>query len=321
MYPMKLQPAYKDYLWGGNRLKQLYHKTNHLAVTAESWELSCHPDGQSSIVNGAFAGQLLSDVLQTYPHFVADRFTADSKFPILIKFIDAAKDLSIQVHPSDDTAKADCGEEGKAEMWYVVQCEPQSYIYYGLNQEVSQERLKRRAKDGSICKILNRVPVHQGDIFFIHPGTIHALGKGIIIVEIQQNSNTTFRVFDYCRTDSQGKQRPLHVERASQVIDYQPMIPDQAGENNLMHTEQYDFARIFTCSYFQVARIHCRESITLYSDAASFHSLLMIQGQGSLEYAGIEYPLQAGDSYFIPAGAGTYQIKSDNQLVVLLSTI
>lgn len=321
MYPMKLQPAYKDYLWGGNKLKQLYNKTNHLAVTAESWELSCHPDGESEIVNGDFAGRTLSAVLQDYPEFVAETFTADCKFPILIKFIDAAKDLSVQVHPSDETADIAHGEEGKAEMWYVVQCEPQSYIYYGLNQEVSQERLKRRAKDGSVCKILNRVMVHEGDIFFIHPGTIHALGKGVIIAEIQQNSNTTFRVFDYCRTDAQGKQRPLHVERAAQVIDYQPVIPDQAGENNLMHTEQYDFSRIFTCPYFKVSRIRCREYITLYCDITSFHALLIIQGQGILQYQGKEYLLQAGDSYFVPAGTGAYQIKNGTELELLLSTI
>ncbi len=321
MYPMKLQPAFKDYLWGGNRLKQLYNKINNLPVTAESWELSCHPDGESMVANGDFAGQSLSAVLKANPQLVANTFTADSKFPILIKFIDAAKDLSVQVHPSDETADVTHGEEGKAEMWYVVKCEPQSYIYYGLNQEVSQERLKRRAKDGSVCKILNRVLVHEGDIFFIHPGTIHALGKGVIIAEIQQNSNTTFRVFDYCRTDAQGKQRPLHVERASEVIQYQPVIPDQAGENNLMHTNQYDFARIFTCPYFKVSRIRCRENITLCSDAGSFHSLLVIQGRGILQYQDKQYSLQAGDSYFIPAGAGSYEIKNETGLELLLSTI
>lgn len=321
MYPMKLQPAYKDYLWGGNRLKQLYHKTNNLSVTAESWELSCHPDGETNIANGLYAGQTLSRVLKENPHFVSDTFTAESQFPILIKFIDAAKDLSVQVHPSDETANPEQGEQGKAEMWYVVQCEPQSYIYYGLNQEVSQERLTRRSRDGSVCKILNRVPVHEGDIFFIHPGTIHALGKGVIIAEIQQNSNTTFRVFDYCRTDAQGNQRPLHVERAAQVIDYRPVVPDQAGENNLMHTQQYDFAYIFTCDYFKVARIRCRETITLYSGSGSFHALLMIHGSGILQYQDHQYQLEAGDSYFIPAGAGNYQINTAEGFELLLSTI
>jgi len=321
MYPMKLQPAFKDYLWGGNKMKQLYNKQNNLSVTAESWELSCHPDGGSRIANGDYADMLLEDVLAQHPEYVADSFTAQHTFPILIKLIDAAQDLSVQVHPSDDTADSARGEQGKAEMWYVVQCEPQSYIYYGLNQEVSSERLKRRAEDGSICKVLNKVPVHQGDIFFIHPGTIHALGKGIIIAEIQQNSNTTFRVFDYCRKDAQGNQRPLHVDRASQVINYQPVVPDQAGENNQMHTDGYDYARIFSCEYFKVSRVRCRTSISLNCTEESFHSVLIINGTGILHYGDITYVLHSGDSYYIPADAGVYTIHADESIEFLLSTI
>ncbi len=321
MYPMKLQPAYKDYLWGGNKMKQLYRKQNNLSVTAESWELSCHPDGNSIIVNGAYAGQQLTNVLHEYPSYVAKNFSDQEVFPILIKFIDAAQDLSIQVHPSDDSADVSHGEQGKAEMWYVVQCEPQSYIYYGLNQEVSKERFMRRAEDGSICKILNKVPVHEGDIFFIHPGTIHALGKGVIIAEIQQNSNTTFRVFDYCRKDAQGNLRPLHIKRASEVVDYQPVIPDQAGENNQMYTSTYEYAQIFTCDYFKVARVRCSVEISLCCTDVSFHSILVIAGTGQLFYKDEQYSLAAGDSYYIPAAAGVYQIKTDSNIEFLLSTI
>ena len=320
-YPLKLQPADKDYLWGGNKMKQLYNKQNNMTVTAESWELSCHPDGKSRIANGAYANQLLADVLQQHPEYVAHNFTAQQTFPILIKLIDAEQDLSVQVHPSDDTADRASGEQGKAEMWYVIHCEPQSYIYYGLNQEVSQERLIRRAEDGSICKVLNKVPVHQGDIFFIHPGTIHALGKGIIIAEIQQNSNTTFRVFDYCRKDSHGNQRPLHIDRAAQVINYQPMVPDQAGENNQMHTNAYDYAQIFTCEYFKVARVRCRSEISLHCDKKSFHAIVVIRGNGTLYYSDDAYPLKAGDSYYIPANAGVYRIIVDEPMEFLLSMI
>lgn len=321
MYPMKLQPAYKDYLWGGNKMKQLYRKKNNLSVTAESWELSCHPDGSSCIVNGSYQNRPLKDVLQEHPEYIAESFSAQQAFPILIKFIDAAQDLSVQVHPSDSTADAARGEQGKAEMWYVVKCEPQSYIYYGLNQEVTKERLIRRAEDGSICKILNKVPVHEGDIFFIHPGTIHALGKGVIIAEIQQNSNTTFRVFDYCRKDAQGNLRPLHIKRASEVVDYQPVIPDQAGENNQMYTSAYEYAQIFTCDYFKVARVRCHEEISLCCTGQSFHSIVVIAGTGTLVYEGEQYPLLAGDSYYIPAAAGVYQIKTDRDIEFLLSTI
>ena len=321
MYPMKLQPAFKDYLWGGNKMKELYNKQSGLAVTAESWELSCHPDGGSRVENGKYTNMLLADVLAQHPEYVAHNFTAEHTFPILIKLIDAAQDLSVQVHPSDATADSENGEQGKAEMWYVVHCEPQAYIYYGLNQEISAERLKRRAEDGSICKVLNKVPVHPGDIFFIHPGTIHALGKGIIIAEIQQNSNTTFRVFDYCRKDAQGNLRPLHVDRAVQVINYQPVVPDQAGENNQMHTDGYDYARIFSCEYFKVSRVRCRTSISLNCTAESFHSVLIISGTGALQYGDTIYTLNAGDSYYIPANAGVYTITAGENMEFLLSTI
>ena len=321
MYPMKLQPVYKDYLWGGNTMKELYKKENNLAVTAESWELSCHPDGSSTVSNGEYAGQTLSAVLEGHPEYIAQNYAPEKPFPILIKLIDAAKDLSVQVHPSDETADKQMGEQGKAEMWYVVKCEPQSYIYYGLNQEISRERLIRRAEDGSVCKVLNRVPVHEGDIFFIHPGTIHALGKGIIIAEIQQNSNTTFRVFDYCRKDANGNLRPLHVQRASEVVDYQPVIPNQAGENNQMYTQDYEYAQIFSCKYFNVARIRCYREITLNCTNSTFHSLVVVRGAGTIEYQGQNYTLCAGDSYYLPAGSGVYRIYVEEEMEILLSTI
>lgn len=319
--PMKLEPVYKDYLWGGNRMKALYHMRNDLPVTAESWALSCHPDGLSRIADGVCAGRALREVLAEHPEYVSDKFSAGDRFPILAKLIDAEQDLSVQVHPSDENADRARGEAGKAELWYVLRCEPQACIYYGLNREVSRERLIRRAEDGSILRILNKVPVHPGDIFFIRPGTLHALGKGVIVAEIQQNSNTTFRVFDYRRRDAAGKERPLQIRRAADVIDYRPVVPDQAGENNLMRTSAYEYAQIFTCAYFRVARIRSRRGITLCAGAESFHSLLVTEGAGSLRYRGKDFLLRAGDSYYIPAGAGVYQMRTGAAIEVLLSTI
>ena len=321
VYPMKLKPAYKDYLWGGNNLKNIYKKTSDLEIVAESWELSCHPNGCSFINNGIFNGKALIDVIKKYPSFVTSDFKVHDKFPILIKFIDANKDLSIQVHPSDANADIIQGEQGKAEMWYVIQCEPQSYIYYGLCNEIKKDQLISVAHDGTVCEYLNKIPVNEGDIFFIHPGTIHALGKGILIAEIQQNSDTTFRVFDYFRKDANGKLRPLHVERAANVINYKPIVPNKFGENNTYHTSNYEYSRIFTCEYFKVALIRCRKKITLYCEKQSFHSLLVAKGAASLTYNENTYKLEPGDSCFIPAGAGDYEIESKNEVEILLSTI
>ena len=245
MYPMKLAPAYKDYLWGGHELERLYGKAGDGDCTAESWELSCHPDGKCTVRNGAFKGKTLEEVLDQFPEYVSHRFQPKDKFPILIKFIDAKENLSIQVHPSDDSAKRELGEEGKAEMWYVLAAKPHAFLYYGLNREVSREELEQKMRDGSIQEILNKVEVNEGDCFFIHPGTIHAIGKGLIIAEIQQNSNVTYRVYDYGRVGKDGKKRELHIEKAVAVTNCAPAKKDDSH-----------YPHIADCDYFTVDKLN-----------------------------------------------------------------
>ncbi|MBS4960531.1 MAG: class I mannose-6-phosphate isomerase [Clostridiales bacterium] len=314
-YPIKLKPVFKDYLWGGSRLRTMFHKDTPYENTAESWEISCHPDGINLIENGDYEGMLFSDLIQKYPEFVQEGY-AEDKFPILVKLIDAEKKLSIQVHPSDSTADPMLGESGKAEMWYIIDAKPRSFIYYGLNQKVSKEELIQRAYDGSICDILNKVKVQKGDVFYILPGTIHAIGEGCLIAEIQQNSNTTFRVFDYDRIGKDGKKRPLHLERAAEVIDYRPMAPDIAQGNNMIATDDFSFSTIFECNYFKVAKICSRKAMTLRCDPKSFHGLLFLEGAGTIVFQGISYSFQAGDSFFLPAGLGSYQVNGTCELLL-----
>ena len=193
MSVFKLRPSCKDYLWGGHRLVEEYGKEYEGEILAETWELSCHPDGPSTIVNGAYAGKTLEEYIEEAGKEVLGKNCRRFRdFPILIKFIDAKQNLSIQVHPSGDTALRENGEQGKAEMWYIMDCEPQAYLYFGFSKQVSRKEFLQRANDGSICEVLNRVPVARGDVFYILPGTIHAIGGGIVIAEIQQNSNVTF---------------------------------------------------------------------------------------------------------------------------------
>ena len=196
--PLKLHPCYKDYLWGGERLRRDYHKADAPDITAESWELAQRPEGVSTVESGPLAG-MTPDRLAALDRdaFWGTRCAGMRDFPLLVKLIDARRDLSIQVHPSDETALRDRGEAGKAEMWYIVDCDEGAAIYCGFAEQVAPEELRRRAEDGTICQVLNRVPVKKGDTFFILPGTIHAICAGILIAEIQQNSNTTFRVYDY----------------------------------------------------------------------------------------------------------------------------
>lgn len=317
MYPMKLSSVYKDYLWGGHELEKLYGKAGQGACTAESWELCCHPEGQSVIKNGCYKGKRLGDILKENPMFVSPTFHTDDKFPILIKFIDAMDTLSIQVHPSDETAKSELGEEGKAEMWYVIAANLHAFLYYGLNRNISKEELEEKIRDGSVCDVLNKVEVHAGDVFFIHPGTIHAIGAGAVIAEIQQNSNTTFRVYDYLRKDKDGNYRQLHIDRAIDVIDRTPVVPSQVFNNNEVSLECGRIRRLFACRYFSVLQIENRGGkIKFWCDRNSFHSLLVIKGVGYLEYKGRRYDFSAGDSLFLPAGMGEYYLNGRHEILM-----
>lgn len=315
-YPLKLTPCYKDYLWGGNKLKQIYGKESGFSTTAESWELACRPDGMCTVENGSFAGRTLEEVLSLHPEFSGP---SGGEFPLLVKLIDATKELSIQVHPSDATAKHELGEAGKAEMWYVVSAEPHAFLYCGLNRGITREELVASAENGTICSLLNRVPVKRGDVFSIQPGTIHAIGKGLLIAEIQQNSNTTFRVYDYLRKDHNGNLRPLHLARAAEVADLTPITPRECRANAQVSFPGYRLVQMFSCAYFDAYKAEVFTEIQLSCTGKSFSHLLIIEGRGILRTAAGDWPFQAGDSWFLPAGLGSYSLLG--QGVALLSKL
>lgn len=319
MYPMQLTPCYKEYLWGGGNLKKRFGKLDAPDVTAESWELACHPDGVSHISGGAYDGMTIQELGELDRTGFWGRSCPSGDFPILVKLIDAKLDLSIQVHPSDETALLNQGERGKAEMWYVVDCQPHSSIYYGFSQQVSRAEFLRRAADGTICQVLNQVPVTSGDVFYILPGTIHAIGAGIIIAEIQQNSNTTFRVFDYQRRGADGVLRPLHLERAADVVDYTPVVPQECRANSSVFFPGFTMSEMFSCRYFRAHSINIQEAVTLCCNGASFHHILCVNGTGQIRCRGVSYLLERGQSYFMPAKLGEYQICGTCR--VLLSRI
>lgn len=317
--PLKMHPCYKEYLWGGTHLKTDFGKDDAPAITAESWELAAHADGVSAVESGAMSGKTLNDLAAIDRMAFFGKDCPGETFPLLVKLIDAEKDLSIQVHPSDITALDDRGEQGKAEMWYIVDCRPASYIYLGLSRAVSKEEFARRAKNGTICQVLNKVPVKKGDVFYILPGTIHAICAGIVIAEIQQNSNTTFRVYDYQRRGADGKMRPLHLERAMDVINYMPIIPEACKTNSGVVFPGFTLAEMFSCQYFRAFRLDIHPEVDLLCDGNTFHHLLCVEGEGKIFCTGEEYALQRGDSYFMPAQLGKYTIKGKCR--VLLSRI
>ncbi|MEN6634634.1 MAG: type I phosphomannose isomerase catalytic subunit [Clostridiaceae bacterium] len=309
LYPILLKPYYRDYLWGGCRLRKEFGKSDGPNPTAESWELVCRQDAQSIVQNGSLIDRTLHDLRQIDADLFWGMDCEKDTFPILVKLIDAKRDLSIQVHPSEETALSQFGEQGKAEMWYVVDCLPHSYIYYGFSEQIDEDELIRRVHDGSICDVLNNVFVERGDVFYILPGMIHAIGSGIVMAEIQQNSDTTFRIYDYLRLDASGEMRPLHLQRAKTVIDYTPVIPTECRVNSGAVFDGYTMTKMFSCEYFRAYRFEIRSSVSLFTDGKSFHHLLFVEGSGIVRFAGGEAAFHKGDSFFIPAALGDYTVE------------
>ena len=310
--PLRLKPCLRSYLWGGTRLREEYHKTG-AGIIAESWELSVRSDGPTLIDSGAHCGESLADILCADPVGMAGTRCGVAPFPLLIKLIDAQKDLSVQVHPSDASACREKGEQGKTEMWYVVDCEPESTLFLGFSRAVTPDELRQRAQDGTICEVLNRVAVHPGDVFFVRPGTVHAIGAGILVAEIQQNSDTTFRVYDYNRLGADGKPRQLHLERAIEVMN---CAPAQGAADTLLPCPLDGVQEVLTCEYFRVRRAEVKRRIDLSTEGGSFTHLMCVRGGGDILCGGRNYPFRQGDSYFLPAALGEYAVEGDCSLLL-----
>ena len=257
--------------------------------------LSCHPDGPSYLPDGT----TLEEYIAAHPGCLGTDCEKFEQFPILIKFIDAKNNLSIQVHPSNEYALKNEHQYGKTEMWYVLDCEPGAYLYYGFDREISKEEFQKRIKNNTLTEVLNAVPVHKGDCFFIPSGTLHAICKGIVIAEVQQNSNVTYRVYDYGRVGADGKPRALHVEKALDVTLRTLPVKHDFGS----HLAQ--------CEYFTVdARNGAFEGT---ADEKSFVSLLITDGEGELICGGETVAVKKGDSFFLPAGSGSYTVHGTCQ--------
>ncbi len=242
------------------------------------------------------------------------------EFPILIKLIDARDNLSVQVHPDNEYALRVEGEYGKTEMWYVVDCDPGAALLYGFQKEISPEEFQQRIADNTLLEVANRVEVHPGDVFFIEARTLHAIGAGILIAEIQQNSNTTYRVYDYGRVGADGKPRPLHVEKAMDVTRLTP--PDRPcgrPQNAPVQADGYSSLLLAECEYFTVRELDVASRASLLAGEESFHSLLLLSGEMTLKMDGGEMQLKKGDSVFVPAGSGDYLLEGSGR--ILLTTV
>ena len=307
---LKLRPSYKDYLWGGHRLVEKYNKEFDGDILAESWELSCHPDGPSYVVNGSYAGKTLQEYIDLEGKKVlGNNCQKFEEFPILAKFIDAKDNLSIQVHPDNEYALKNEGQYGKTEMWYIMDCEEGAFLYYGFKKEVSKEEFEERIKTDTLLEVLNAVPVHKGDVLFIEAGTIHAIGKGIVIAEIQQNSNVTYRVYDFGRVGKDGKKRELHIDKAVEVTNRVPI----SRKNTC-------YPHVASCDYFTVDCLNMdgklMSSMTGSVGEESFASILIMEGEGTISCGGETIPYRKGDSFFMSAGSGEYEISGECEALI-----
>lgn len=305
---IKLTAHIKDYLWGGTKLITDFNKTTDKEKAAESWELSTHPDGESIVSGGEFDGMSLSEYIKANGgnECIGHRAAEFDFFPILIKLIDAKDDLSIQVHPNDEYALKAEGEYGKTEMWYIVDCEEGAYLYYGVNREVTKAEFEERIKNNTLLDILNKVPVKKGDVFFIQSGTIHAICSGILICEVQQNSNTTYRVYDYDRRGADGKPRQLHIEKAIDVSQLTPSTEQKTRENDTLAS----------CKYFTVKKVTCKGDAEFEVNKACFRSLTLTDGYGKLELNGDITEVSKGETVFIPAQDTTAKLTGDFEAIL-----
>ena len=290
----KLYPECKDYIWGGEKLKRKYGKQTDKTPCAESWDLSFHKDALTRLADG-------KTLAETVTEKELGRSVKDFPFfPILIKFIDAKENLSVQVHPSDEYALKNEKSFGKTEMWYIVEAEQGAGIYLGFNCDVTKEEYETAIKENCLTELLNFYEVKAGECYFIPAGTIHAIGKGCLICEIQQNSNLTYRVYDYGRKDKNGNERELHIEKALKVTNlnrFMPIIFEGC---------------LGKCEYFTVRGYEIDGEMQLSTDEKSFQCVTCVKGNGFIE----EMEIKQGDSYFIPADYGKYTIKGKIKIIL-----
>lgn len=290
----KLYPEYKDYIWGGEKLKKKYGKQTDKTPCAKSWELSFHKDGLTRLADGKTLAESVTEM------DLGENVNIFPFFPVLIKFIDAKENLSVQVHPSDEYALKNENSFGKTEMWYIVEAEQGAGIYHGFNRDVTKEEYETAIKEKRLTELLNFYEVKAGECYFIPSGTIHAIGKGCLICEIQQNSNLTYRVYDYGRKDKNGNERELHIEKALQVTKLTkhkntPLTGDTLGVSK----------------YFTVKKL-CVKNEVLRADNKTFQCLTCVKGQGEID----GQAMQTGDSFFVPANFGEYTLKGDMEIIL-----
>ena len=318
--PFMLSPAAKEYLWGGSRLNDDFNMELKASPLAEAWMCSTHLDGPSFVPS---FDCLLPDLLKKNPSWLGSHVlqTTDGKpeLPIMIKLIDAKKDLSVQVHPDDEYALKYEGELGKTEMWYVLSARKDAELIYGFKEAMEKQQVREALADGTISMYLNHVPVHRNDLFYIEAGTVHAIGSGCLIAEIQESSNLTYRLYDYDRVDRRGQKRELHIDKALEVANLSPSTSPRQPMRVLKYKRGYASELLTRCKYFQVERMllntENRHMADFQTGSNSFHALLCVDGCGVLFGEGFMLNFFKGDCVFVPAESIPLKLHGKAQIL------
>ena len=310
--PFLLKPAGRDSLWGGTALKDEYNKQLDMTPLAETWECSTHPNGLSIIASGKFKGAPLKKLIKKYPEILGTGVKSKGgNLPIIVKFIDAKEPLSVQVHPNDEYAKEkEKGQKGKTEMWYVVHADKDAKLGYGFRRNVSEDTVRKALENGTITKYMNFVNVNRNDIFLVNAGTIHAIGAGCLLIEVQESSDLTYRLYDYNRKDKNGNPRSLDIEKGLQVLDRKAINPPTQPIRILRYSRGMASESLLSCEFFQVDRVlvntmESRDMATIKSKVNSFEVLICYYGCGSISYGKNDssFNFFKGDTIFIPANS------------------
>jgi mannose-6-phosphate isomerase len=305
VYPLLFRPVYKDYIWGGDRILRYFHRSAPAGIYAESWEVADHPDGMSVVVNGPLAGQTLREVLKQFGPQILGQNRGHGPFPLLIKLIDARDRLSVQVHPNDETAKR-FGGEAKTEMWYFLDADPGAQVYAGMKQGTNHAKFEEALVTKKFEDLLVAVPVKPGEAVFVPGGRVHAIDAGCLILEIQQNSNTTYRVYDWGRVGADGKPRALHVKEALQVIHWDDTAEPKVKPRRLESVGLNEHWEILSTRYFRLERFELKDSLPLSTEKHRFNALFVSRGSVRIEWGASHEELAMGTSCLVPAALGNY---------------
>ena len=312
-YPLQFTPILKERIWGGEKLQTLLNKSISSPITGESWELSTVTGDVSVVSNGAFQGRSLTELIEQQPEAILGTKVFQqfgTQFPLLFKYLDAREDLSIQVHPNDALAKERHNSFGKTEMWYVMQADPKSRLIVGFKEDSSPAEYVEKLDKSELLSILDTKEVQKGDVFFLETGTVHAIGAGLVIAEIQQTSDITYRLYDFDRKDAAGNTRELHVDLALEAINYQKVDTQQSytkikNESNVM----------VDCPYFTTNLIPLEGQVEVNKNGTSFTVYMVVEGSCSIEANGEQHDYKTGDTILIPAALQLFTLSGNASLL------